>query len=172
MLRSTPWLLAAGVGGKVRHHLSHWFISYIHSWRLPGTEHFGLQLVPSDLPKVQKGEGHKEVISSVHFSCSVVSNSLQPHGLQHARLPCPSSNPRTCSDSCPLSQWCMNQAAVAGETQEVLWAPQHHCESIFVIAALIFVARKVEIFYKFLFFFLFYFQNFIIKKFTHMKKIK
>ena len=33
-------------------------------------------------------------------------NSLQPHGLQHARLPCPSVSPRVCSDSCPLSQWC------------------------------------------------------------------
>ena len=44
-------------------------------------------------------------ISSVQFSCSVVSNSLQPHGLQHARLPCPSI-PRIYSNSCPLSQWC------------------------------------------------------------------
>ena len=40
------------------------------------------------------------------FSLSVVSNSLQPHGLQHARLPHPSPSPRTCSNSCPLSQWC------------------------------------------------------------------
>ena len=40
------------------------------------------------------------------FSHSVVSNSLQPHGLQHARLPCPSPTPRTCSNSCPSSQWC------------------------------------------------------------------
>ena len=40
------------------------------------------------------------------FSCSVMSNSLQPHGLQHARLPCPSPSPGACLDSCPLSQWC------------------------------------------------------------------
>ena len=33
-------------------------------------------------------------------------NSLQPHGLQHARLLCPSPTPRACSNSCPLSQWC------------------------------------------------------------------
>ena len=39
------------------------------------------------------------------FSCSVVSNSLQPCGLQHARLPCPSLYPRVCSNSCPLSRW-------------------------------------------------------------------
>ena len=38
------------------------------------------------------------------FSCSVVSNSLQPHGLQHARLPCPASSPRVCSNSCPSSR--------------------------------------------------------------------
>ena len=35
-----------------------------------------------------------------------MSYSLQPHGLQHARLPCPSQSPRVCSDSSPLSQWC------------------------------------------------------------------
>ena len=42
----------------------------------------------------------------VHFSRSVRSNSLQPHGLQHARLPCPSPSPGACSNSCPSSQWC------------------------------------------------------------------
>ena len=35
-----------------------------------------------------------------------MSDSLQPHGLQHARLPCPSPTPRACSNSCPSSQWC------------------------------------------------------------------
>ena len=35
-----------------------------------------------------------------------MSDYLQPHGLQHARLPCPSLSPRVCSNSCPLSQWC------------------------------------------------------------------
>ena len=40
------------------------------------------------------------------FSCSVMSNSLQPHGLEHARLPYPSPSPRACSNSCPLSRWC------------------------------------------------------------------
>ena len=43
--------------------------------------------------------------SSVQFSHSVVSNSLQPHGLQHARLPCPSSTPGVHSNSCPSCQW-------------------------------------------------------------------
>ena len=44
--------------------------------------------------------------SSVQFSCSVVSDSLQPHGLQHARFPCPSPTPGVCSNSCPSSWWC------------------------------------------------------------------
>ena len=42
--------------------------------------------------------------SSVQFSRSIVSDSLQNHGLQHARLPCPT--PRACSNLCPLSWWC------------------------------------------------------------------
>ena len=40
------------------------------------------------------------------FSCSVVSDSLQPHGLQHARPPCPLPTPGACSNSCPSSWWC------------------------------------------------------------------
>ena len=45
-------------------------------------------------------------IGSVQFSCSVVSDSLQSHELQHARPPCPSPTPRVYSNSCPLSRWC------------------------------------------------------------------
>ena len=40
------------------------------------------------------------------FSCPVVSNSLWPRGLQHARPPCPSPSPRACSNSCPSGRWC------------------------------------------------------------------
>ena len=49
---------------------------------------------------------------SVQFSSlsslisSVASDSLQPHGLQHARPPCPSQSPGACSNSCPSSWWC------------------------------------------------------------------
>ena len=43
--------------------------------------------------------------TSVQFSHSVMSNSSQPHGLQHARLSCPSSPPEVYSNSCPLSWW-------------------------------------------------------------------
>ena len=44
--------------------------------------------------------------SLVQFSCSVMSSSLSPHGLQRDRPPCPSSTPGIYSNSCPLSQWC------------------------------------------------------------------
>ena len=44
--------------------------------------------------------------SSVQSLSSVVSDSLQPHELQHTRPACPSPNPRVYSDSCPSSQWC------------------------------------------------------------------
>ena len=46
------------------------------------------------------------VPSSVHFSHLVMYDSLQPHGLQHARPPCPSPTPGVYSNSCPLSLWC------------------------------------------------------------------
>ena len=43
---------------------------------------------------------------SVQFSHTLVSSSLRPHGLQHARLPSPSPTPRAYSKSCPSSRWC------------------------------------------------------------------
>ena len=49
---------------------------------------------------------HWMALSSVQFSLSVVSDSLRPHGLQHARPPCPSPTPGAYSNSCPLHQWC------------------------------------------------------------------
>ena len=45
-------------------------------------------------------------LRSVQFSCSVMSDSLQPHEPQHTRPPCPSPTPRVYSNSCPLSRWC------------------------------------------------------------------
>ena len=55
---------------------------------------------------------HEEILptfsdfSQIQFSHSVVSDSLQPHGLRHARAPCPSPTPGVCLNSCPLSWWC------------------------------------------------------------------
>ena len=46
------------------------------------------------------------LLMSVQFSRSVVSDSLRPHELQHARPPCPSPTPGVYSDPCPLSWWC------------------------------------------------------------------
>ena len=46
------------------------------------------------------------LLSSVQYSLLATSDSLWPHGLQPARLPCLSPTPRACSNSCPLSQWC------------------------------------------------------------------
>ena len=48
----------------------------------------------------------KQGRDSVQFRCSVMSDSLPPHGLQHARLSCPSPTPGAYSNSCPLSRWC------------------------------------------------------------------
>ena len=47
-----------------------------------------------------------KIIDSVKFSCSVLSNSLQPHELQHTRPPCPSPTTWVYPNSCPLSRWC------------------------------------------------------------------
>ena len=58
--------------------------------------------------------------SSFQFSCSVMSNTLQPHGLKHARRPCPSPTSGACSNSCPLSQWKWS------ENHNVLFSPNNH----------------------------------------------
>ena len=50
--------------------------------------------------------GEIEPKISVQFSCSVVSDSLRPHELQHARPPCPLPTPGVYSNSCPSSRWC------------------------------------------------------------------
>ena len=65
--------------------------SSIFAWEIPWTEETG---------RLQS------MRSLVQFTCSVMSNSLWPNGLQHARLPCPSPTPRAYSNSCPLSWWC------------------------------------------------------------------
>ena len=57
-----------------------------------------------DLVPRLEWKGRRESMA-LQLGCSVVSDSLQPHELQHARLPCPSPTPRACSNSCPSSQW-------------------------------------------------------------------
>ena len=68
------------------------------------SQHQGLFQWVSSLHQVAKVLALNILCCAV-LSHSVVSNSLQPHGLQHARLPCPSPNPGACLDSCS-SQWC------------------------------------------------------------------
>ena len=60
--------------------------------------------------------------SSVQFSHSVMSNSLRPHGLQHARLPCPSPNPGAYSNWCPSSWWC--HPAISSSVVAISSCPQ------------------------------------------------
>ena len=56
--------------------------------------------------EINNSAGSSVQLSSAHFSCSVVAESWRPHGLQHARLPCPSRTPITYSNSCPSCRWC------------------------------------------------------------------
>ena len=56
-----------------------------------------------------------------------MSNFLQPHGLQHARLPCPSLSPRVCSNSCQSSQWCYPTISSRHRAQEMLAEWIHKC---------------------------------------------
>ena len=74
-------------------------------WYNQDTEHFYHLLLPiyshTHFPLTPI-----HTFSSLQFSYSVMSNFLWHHGLQQARLPCPSSSPRVCSNSCPLSCWC------------------------------------------------------------------
>ena len=83
----------------------------ILAWRMPWTEEPGrlqsmgreLSDTPEQLTLSQKLRAFKTV-SSVQFSCSVVSHSLRPRGLQHASVLCPLPTPRACSSSYPLSR--------------------------------------------------------------------
>ena len=52
------------------------------------------------------GSYNNSIFGSLQFSCSVVSNSLRPYGLQHTRLSYPSPTPEACSNSCSSCQWC------------------------------------------------------------------
>ena len=82
-----------------RRELSLWPLE-LHS---PGFDFYGWQLV--NLGVALNGKWIWP-LCSVQFSCSVVSNSLWSHGLQHARPPCPSPTPGVYSNFCPLRWWC------------------------------------------------------------------
>ena len=73
-----------------------------------GLSLFDTEALWDDEEVLLAGAENVENQAEEHASCcsshSVVSDCLQPHGLQHARLPYPSLSPRVCSNSCPLSQ--------------------------------------------------------------------
>ena len=73
----------------------------------PGIKH-GSRALPTDsLPLSHQGSPSLcPQLSSVHFSHSVMSDSLWPHGMHHAKFSCPSPTPGACSNSCSLSRWC------------------------------------------------------------------
>ena len=66
----------------------------------------GVQTMAPLPAHILKSGQERSAVSSVQFSQSVVSDSLQTHGLQHTRPPCPSPVPGAYSNSCPSSRWC------------------------------------------------------------------
>ena len=85
------------------------------NWYSPYGEHYGNSLKKLGKNYRQSHYWPYTLFSSVHFSRSVVSDSLWPHETQHARPPCLSPTPRGHSNSCPSSQWChptMSSSAV------------------------------------------------------------
>ena len=87
----------------------YWSFSFIS----PSNEYSGLISFRMDWLDLLAVQGtlkslfqHHSSKASIQFSRSVVSDSLWPHGRQHARHPCPSPTPRVYSNSFPLSWWC------------------------------------------------------------------
>ena len=127
-------LQGSSVHGILQARIPEWVASpFSRGSALPGTEPGSPTLQPDSLLSEPPGKPYESLIvinqldvmryiasplpaifpteiltrfSSVQFSCSVVSNSLQPHESQHARSPCPSPIPGVHSNSCPLSRWC------------------------------------------------------------------
>ena len=75
-------------------------------WKVRASWGLGNFSLPSPTPTGRGAVGHTRAFSSVQFSRSVMSDSLQPHELQHARPPCPLPTPGVHSNSCPSSRWC------------------------------------------------------------------
>ena len=82
-------------------------VCYILNCVLPSLLKTGMEvLTPSTSQCDLIGNRFFAEVSSFQLSHSVMSNILWPHGMQHARLPCPSPTTEDCSNSCQLSQWC------------------------------------------------------------------
>ena len=94
-----PSTTPEGVQGRVRHSVFQgiWWDRSLDGWMFLGTD-FLISILASPHISAQSG--------SVQFICSFLTNSLWPHGLQHARPPCPSPTPGVYSNWFPLSWWC------------------------------------------------------------------
>ena len=77
--------------------------THTHTWTHCSSENF---IFSRNLDILFLSPHLPPIIKLSQFSGSVVSNSLRPHGLQHARIPCPSPTPGACSNSCLSSWWC------------------------------------------------------------------
>ena len=88
--------------------ISHFFPPLLTSLLCTFSNPYSLSLTDYDYTIILLDESSVFYIqfSSVQFTCSVMSDSLRPHELQHARPPCPSPTPRVYPNACPLSWWC------------------------------------------------------------------
>ena len=78
---------------------------YLGTWTMKFTIQTGTFL---RIKQISVNHNHQDKRYLLLFSRSVVSNSLWPHGRQQPRLPCPLLSPGACSNSCPLSWWCLS----------------------------------------------------------------
>ena len=110
MISSQTVLGLVGIKMIFQASLTFWFMeSAVFIWRKSAPCEKRLRNVCQAFIYIFRGTGSSVILlfgSSVQFSHSVMSNYLWPHGLQHARPPCPSPTPRAYSNSCPLSWWC------------------------------------------------------------------
>ena len=113
----------------------------ILSWRNPWAEEPG-GLQSMGLQRIRGNWVTNTFRRLLLFSCYVVSDSLQPHGLQHARLLCPSLSPRVCSNSCPLNWWC--QSTISSSVAPFPSCPQSFPASGSFPISLLFTIRWPE----------------------------
>ena len=93
-----------------------WHVNVIYQVSLAALHHFATKIWDHVSPFTFASIDNTWILASplelflkielVQFSRSVMSDSLRPHELQHARPPCPSPTPEGHSNSCPLSRWC------------------------------------------------------------------
>ena len=112
------WTEVSCIADRFFYRLSHqvsprtqeWVVGLLHVrlvlYQLSYRVSFSLCFLSLKSHKIIWNGNFNNMLVNYQFSCSVMSNSLWPHGLTHTRLPCPSPTARGCSNSCPLSQWC------------------------------------------------------------------